>query len=134
MKIALLSRNRKLYSSRRLIEAAAERGHEVVVIDVLRAYMNVVSPKPPVHSQGPPTPGTATVGPFHSGMTLFGGPTQISAWEMTGQGQYKDLLGGPPAPGVSNMWITADNGVAAPQQPGTYSYPSYGTITIMLYF
>ncbi|NPE31691.1 30S ribosomal protein S6--L-glutamate ligase, partial [Methanococcoides sp. SA1] len=35
MKIALLSRNRKLYSSNRLIEAAEERGHEVQVVDVL---------------------------------------------------------------------------------------------------
>ena len=36
MKIALLSRNPKLYSTRRLIEAARERGHEVTVLDVLR--------------------------------------------------------------------------------------------------
>ncbi|NPE31439.1 30S ribosomal protein S6--L-glutamate ligase, partial [Methanococcoides sp. SA1] len=35
MKIALLSRNSKLYSSHRLIEAAEERGHEVQVVDVL---------------------------------------------------------------------------------------------------
>ena len=32
MKIALLSRNRKLYSSRRIIEAAEERGHEVALL------------------------------------------------------------------------------------------------------
>ena len=31
MKIALLSRNRRLYSTRRLIEAAEERGHETIV-------------------------------------------------------------------------------------------------------
>jgi ribosomal protein S6--L-glutamate ligase len=52
MKIALLSRNKKLYSSRRLIEAAEERGHEVQVIDVLRAYMNVTSHKPSIHYKG----------------------------------------------------------------------------------
>ena len=46
MKIALLSRNRKLYSSRRIIEAAENRGHEVVVVDVLRAYMNIAAHKP----------------------------------------------------------------------------------------
>ena len=52
MKIALLSRNRKLYSSRRIIEAAEKRGHEVVVIDVLRAYMNIASHNPTIHYKG----------------------------------------------------------------------------------
>ncbi len=52
MKIALLSRNRKLYSTRRLIEAAEERGHSVKVIDVLRCYMNIVAHKPSIHYRG----------------------------------------------------------------------------------
>ncbi len=52
MKIAVLSRNRRLYSTRRIIEAAEERGHEVKVIDVLRCYMNIVSRKPSVHLEG----------------------------------------------------------------------------------
>lgn len=52
MKVAILSRNRKLYSTRRLIETAEQRGHEVHVIDVLRCYMNIVSRKPSVHFEG----------------------------------------------------------------------------------
>ena len=32
MKIAILSRNKRLYSTQRLIEAAKERGHEVHVV------------------------------------------------------------------------------------------------------
>ena len=52
MKIALLSRNRRLYSTRRLIEAAEERGHKVRVIDVLRCYMNIVAHKPSIHYKG----------------------------------------------------------------------------------
>ncbi len=52
MKIALLSRNRRLYSTRRLIEAAEARGHEVQVIDILRCYMNIVSRNPSVHLEG----------------------------------------------------------------------------------
>ena len=36
MKIGILSRNRKLYSTRRLREAAEERGHEVRVVEFLR--------------------------------------------------------------------------------------------------
>ena len=52
MKVAILSRNPRLYSTRRLIEAAEQRGHEVRVIDVLRCYMNIVSRKPEVHLEG----------------------------------------------------------------------------------
>ena len=52
MKIAILSRNKKLYSTRRLIEAAELRGHETVVLDVLRSYMEVVQSKPEVHFKG----------------------------------------------------------------------------------
>ena len=49
MKIAILSRNKNLYSTKRLEEAAADRGHEVVVIDYLRSYMNITSSNPTVH-------------------------------------------------------------------------------------
>lgn len=52
MKIGILSRNASLYSTRRLIEAAKDRGHEVKVIDALRCYMNINSDKPEVHFKG----------------------------------------------------------------------------------
>ena len=41
MKIALLTRNPKLYSHQRLIETAVAAGHEIVPIDYLRCYMNI---------------------------------------------------------------------------------------------
>ena len=46
MKIAILSRKKSLYSTRRLIEAGKDRGHEVQVIDTLRCYMNITSFRP----------------------------------------------------------------------------------------
>tara|TARA_R110002111_G_scaffold259279_1_gene329159 strand:+ start:94 stop:1008 length:915 start_codon:yes stop_codon:yes gene_type:complete len=49
MKIGILSRNAKLYSTRRLVEAAKARGHEVEVVDVLKCYMNITASKPTVH-------------------------------------------------------------------------------------
>ncbi|MCB1173871.1 MAG: 30S ribosomal protein S6--L-glutamate ligase [Leptospiraceae bacterium] len=52
MKIALLSRNKKLYSTRRLVQAAEERGHSIHVIDVLRCYMNITAHKPTIHYKG----------------------------------------------------------------------------------
>ncbi|MGH8555633.1 MAG: 30S ribosomal protein S6--L-glutamate ligase [Gammaproteobacteria bacterium] len=52
MKIAILSRNPKLYSTRRLVEAAKQRRHEVRTLDVLRCYMNITSHRSSIHYKG----------------------------------------------------------------------------------
>ena len=52
MRIAILSRRSKLYSTHRLVCAAQARGHEVQVIDTLRCYMNIASHKPSIHYKG----------------------------------------------------------------------------------
>jgi ribosomal protein S6--L-glutamate ligase len=41
MKIAILSRNSKLYSTQRLVAAGRERGHVMRVLDPLRCYMKI---------------------------------------------------------------------------------------------
>ncbi|MFN0003022.1 MAG: 30S ribosomal protein S6--L-glutamate ligase [Pseudohongiellaceae bacterium] len=51
MKIGILSRNRNLYSTKRLVEAAKHRGHDVRVIDVLKCYMNITANEPAVYYQ-----------------------------------------------------------------------------------
>ncbi len=51
MRIGILSRNRNLYSTRRLVEAARVRGHDVRVIDVLKCYMNITANDPAVYYQ-----------------------------------------------------------------------------------
>lgn len=48
MKIVILSRNRKLYSTRRLAEACTLRGHEVDVINHLKCYVDIASNRPSV--------------------------------------------------------------------------------------
>lgn len=52
MKIAILSRSAKLYSTQRLVEAARARGHQADVIDTLRCYMNITSVQPTIHYKG----------------------------------------------------------------------------------
>jgi ribosomal protein S6--L-glutamate ligase len=84
MKIALLSRNRKLYSSRRIIEAAEARGHEVVVIDVLRAYMNVASHKPTIHYRGKQLEGFDAVIPRIGASVTHYGAAVLRQFEMMG--------------------------------------------------
>ena len=54
MKLAILSRNSKLYSTRRLVEAARSRGHTVRVLDPLRCYMHISSEGFDMHYKGAP--------------------------------------------------------------------------------
>lgn len=84
MRIALLSRNRRLYSSRRLIEAAEKRGHEVQVIDVLRCYMNIASAKPSVKFEGKPLDRFDAVIPRIGASVTAYGTSVIRQFEMMG--------------------------------------------------
>jgi ribosomal protein S6--L-glutamate ligase len=84
MKIAILSRNRKLYSTRRLVEAAEQRGHEVQVIDVLRCYMNITSMRPSIHYRGQVLSGFDAVIPRIGASVTFYGTAVLRQFEMMG--------------------------------------------------
>ena len=84
MKIALLSRNPKLYSTRRLIEAARERGHEVTVLDVLRCYMNITSHRPSIHYKGEELDDFDAVIPRIGASVTFYGTAVLRQFEMMG--------------------------------------------------
>ena len=49
MRIGILSRSSKIYSTKRLVAAAKARGHEVTVVNPLKCYMNITSSKPDVY-------------------------------------------------------------------------------------
>jgi ribosomal protein S6--L-glutamate ligase len=82
MKIAILSRNKKLYSTRRLVEAATAAGHEVQVIDVLRCYMNITSMKPSMHYRGEVLEGFEAVIPRIGASVTFYGTAVVRQFEM----------------------------------------------------
>jgi ribosomal protein S6--L-glutamate ligase len=52
MKIAVLSRNPKLYSTKRLVEAAEEKGHEAIVVDHLKCVIELEKKSPRVYYNG----------------------------------------------------------------------------------
>ena len=73
MKLAILSRNGKLYSTRRLVEAARERGHSVRVLDPLRCYMRISSDGFDMRYKGKPVSGYAAVVPrIGASVTRYG--------------------------------------------------------------
>ncbi len=84
MKIVILSRNRKLYSTRRLVEAAQAREHEVHVIDPLRCYMNITPHKPEVHYKGAALTGIDAVIPRIGASITFYGTAVLRQFEMMG--------------------------------------------------
>lgn len=84
MKIAILSRNKKLYSTRRLIEACEQRGHEPMVIDALRTYMDVVSSKPEAHFKGEVLPYFDAVIPRIGASITFYGTAVLRQFEVMG--------------------------------------------------
>jgi ribosomal protein S6--L-glutamate ligase len=84
MKIAILSRNARLYSTRRLIAAAEDRGHEVRVLDVLRCYMNITSMRPSIHYRGENLQGFDAVIPRIGASVTFYGTAVVRQFEMMG--------------------------------------------------
>lgn len=84
MKIAILSRQRKLYSTNRLVEAAEQRGHQVRVIDPLRCYMNITAHKPTIHFKGEPLSGFDAIIPRIGASITFYGLAVVRQFEMMG--------------------------------------------------
>ncbi|PNW52265.1 UNVERIFIED_CONTAM: ribosomal protein S6 modification protein [Euhalothece sp. KZN 001] len=84
MKIAILSQDASLYSTRRLQEAASEQGHEVWVINYLRCYMNITSHKPTVVYQGKPLEEYDAVIPRIGASRTFYGTAVVRQFELMG--------------------------------------------------
>lgn len=84
MKIAILSRNRDLYSTKRLVEAAKARGHTVRVVDVLRCYMNIATSSPEIHYRGEKLEKFDAVIPRIGASVTFYGTAVVRQFEMMG--------------------------------------------------
>src|SRR4028118_963630 len=84
MKIAILSQDASLYSTRRLKEAGEERGHEMRVIDYLRCYMNITSHKPSVIYQGKPLENFDAIIPRIGASKTFYGTAVVRQFEVMG--------------------------------------------------
>ncbi|MGJ1431314.1 30S ribosomal protein S6--L-glutamate ligase [Sphingobacterium spiritivorum] len=73
MKIAILSTNKSLYSTRRLVEAAEKRGHECVVMDHSKCYVGIRQDSPSIHYRGQEIgPIDAIIPRIGSSVTFYG--------------------------------------------------------------
>jgi ribosomal protein S6--L-glutamate ligase len=84
MKLAILSRNTKLYSTQRLVAAARERHHVVRVLDPLRCYMKIAPGKFNLNYKGKPLAGIDAVIPRIGASVTRYGTAVLRQMEMMG--------------------------------------------------
>ncbi len=84
MKLAILSRNSKLYSTQRLVDAARTRGHTVRVLDPLRCYMRIEPGAFEMHYKGKPLSDYDAVIPRIGASVTFYGTAVLRQLEMMG--------------------------------------------------
>lgn len=84
MKIAVLSTNKELYSTRRLVAAGEERGHDMVVINHRQCYMNITSHNPSIHLKGQQITGVDAIIPRIGASISFYGTAVVRQFEMMG--------------------------------------------------
>ncbi|HIK38648.1 MAG: 30S ribosomal protein S6--L-glutamate ligase [Geminocystis sp.] len=84
MKIAILSQDSHLYSTRRLKEAGEKRGHEMRVINYLRCYINIASGKPSIVYKGKELENFDAVIPRIAASRTFYGCAVVRQFEVMG--------------------------------------------------
>jgi len=84
MKIGILSRKAELYSTRRLVEAGEQRGHDMHVINHLLCYMNITSNRPSIHYKGEKLEGFDAIIPRIGASITFYGTAVVRQFEMLG--------------------------------------------------
>jgi ribosomal protein S6--L-glutamate ligase len=84
MRIAILSRNELLYSTRALVEAGRRRGHDVQVLDTLQFDIRVSKRSPELFYQGQPVGPIDAVIPRIGASITFYGLAVVRQFEMMG--------------------------------------------------
>jgi len=84
MKIAILSQKASLYSTNRLREAALERGHEVLIVNPLRCYMDITAKRPAVLYRGERLTRIQAIVPRIGASITFYGTAVVRQFEVMG--------------------------------------------------
>jgi ribosomal protein S6--L-glutamate ligase len=82
MNLGVLSRNKNLYSTRRLVEAGEQRGHSVRVVDYVRCHMNIASHRPSIFLNSEELNGFDAIIPRIGASHTFFGTAVVRQFEM----------------------------------------------------
>jgi len=115
MKIAMLARNPNLYSHRRLVEAAAQRGHQVDILNTLRITMNITSHRPSALYHGEQLKGYDAVIPRIGASITQYGLAVLRQFEMMGVWSLNESVAiGRSRDKLRSMQIFAKHGLGLP--------------------
>jgi ribosomal protein S6--L-glutamate ligase len=115
MKIAMMARNPNLYSHRRLVEAAKERGHSVDVINTLQCYMNITSHRPELRYKGEKLVGYDAVIPRIGVSVTFYGLAVLRQFETMGVWPLNESVGiGRSRDKLRSLQLLAREGIGLP--------------------
>ncbi|QNL49500.1 30S ribosomal protein S6--L-glutamate ligase [Olivibacter sp. SDN3] len=84
MRIAVLSTNKNLYSTQRLVEVAQQRGHECIVIDHRQCYVGIKQGEPSIHYKGQDISNIDAVIPRIGASVTFYGSAIVRQFEIMG--------------------------------------------------
>ncbi len=82
MRLVILSRGEKIYSTAHLMQAATQRGHHVVVLDHTKCYMGIEKGSPVVFYEGKEVRGAEAVIPRIGASVTFYGTAVVRQFEM----------------------------------------------------
>jgi ribosomal protein S6--L-glutamate ligase len=82
MKIAILSRGKNIYSTRRLIEAGEQRGHEILLLDHMKCVLVIEKGRPHIYYNGKEITGVQGVIPRIGASVTFYGAAVVRQFEM----------------------------------------------------
>ena len=118
MKILVLSRKPQLYSTKRLVEAAKERDHEVMVVDTLRCYMNIASHRPAVFYGGQELKGVDAIIPRIGASITFYGTAVVRQFEMGGVYSLNESVAiSRSRDKLRSLQLLARKGIGLPERP-----------------
>lgn len=115
MNIAMMARNPNLYSHKRLIEAAEQRGHTIEVINTLRVTMNITSRRPALYYNGEKLPHFDAVIPRIGASITFYGLAVLRQFEIMGVYPLNESVAiGRSRDKLRSMQLLAQAGVGLP--------------------
>jgi len=82
MRIVVLSRNKNLYSTRRLLEAGEKRGHEMILLDHMKCVLVIEQGRPHIYFNGKEVKDVHAVIPRIGASATFYGSAVVRQFEM----------------------------------------------------
>src|SRR3954465_11026198 len=82
MRIAVLSRNKNLYSTRRILEAGEKRGHEMLLLDHMKCVLVIEQGRPHIYFNGREVTDIHAVIPRIGASATFYGSAVVRQFEM----------------------------------------------------